>query len=61
MNAVKCLHCGTVIESTHRNDFKGCNCADDQKRVYVDGGKFYKKRCFGPESRYEEVTEARKD
>lgn len=41
-NAIKCNHCGDVIESTHRHDFKTCSCG----RVSVDGGKSYCRRCF---------------
>ena len=41
-NAIKCNHCGDVIESTHVHDFKWCSC----KTVAVDGGKLYPKRSF---------------
>jgi hypothetical protein len=41
-NAIKCNHCGDVIESTHVHDFKWCSCGT----VAVDGGKQYCKRCF---------------
>ena len=41
-NAIKCNHCGDVIESTHTHDFKWCSC----ETVAVDGGKSYCKRCF---------------
>ena len=32
MGAVKCLKCNTVLESTHRHDFKECVC-DNQTMV----------------------------
>ena len=41
-NAVRCLRCSDVIESTHRHDFKFCKCGN----VAVDGGKDYARRCF---------------
>lgn len=41
-NAIKCNHCGDVIESTHVHDYKECSCGT----VAVDGGKQYCKRCF---------------
>ena len=39
-NAVKCLKCGDVIESTHVHDFKTCSCG----AVFVDGGLEYLRR-----------------
>jgi hypothetical protein len=39
-NAVKCLKCGDVIESTHVHDFKACSCG----AVFVDGGLEYLRR-----------------
>lgn len=41
-NAIKCNHCGDVIESTYRHDFKQCSC----KTVFVDGGLDYKRVGF---------------
>jgi len=40
-NAVKCLKCGDIIESTHVHDFKACSCG----AVFVDGGLEYLRRC----------------
>jgi hypothetical protein len=53
-NAIKCIHCGDVIESTHVHDFKWCSC----ETVYVDGGKCYCRRGFknSPDD-YEELSE----
>lgn len=39
-NAVQCLSCNDVIESTHRHDFKYCSC----QNVFVDGGLSYIRR-----------------
>lgn len=59
-NAIKCNHCGDIIESTHVHDFKWCSC----KTVAVDGGRYYCKRSFknSPEdftdmSEWEDVEE----
>ena len=41
-NAIRCNHCGDVIESTYRHDFKACSCG----RVSVDGGHDYLRRCY---------------
>lgn len=39
-NAIKCNHCGDIIESKHRHDFKFCKC----ETVAVDGGLDYARR-----------------
>lgn len=46
-NAIRCNHCGDVIESVHRHDFRTCRCGC----VSVDGGHDYLRRCSanGPE------------
>ena len=36
-NRAKCLMCGDIIESKHRNDFRICSCGNLQ----VEGGKDY--------------------
>ena len=36
-NAARCNHCGDIIESRHRHDFKSCSCG----RIFVDGGHCY--------------------
>ena len=41
-NAIRCVHCGDVIESTHVHDFRWCSCG----AVAVDGGHEYLRRCF---------------
>ena len=57
-NAIKCNHCGDVIESTHVHDFKWCSCGT----VAVDGGKCYCKRTFknSPED-FTEMAEFEKE
>lgn len=40
MNAVKCLACGKVMESTYRHDFRSCNCPN---HTFVDGGLDYQR------------------
>lgn len=41
-NAIRCKHCGDVIESKTVHDFKWCSCGT----VYVDGGHDYLRRGF---------------
>ncbi len=41
-NAVRCLSCNDIIESSTRYDFKTCRCG----KVSVDGGQDYLKRSF---------------
>ena len=52
-NAIRCKHCGDVIESTHRHDFKECSC----ERVFVDGGLDYLRRGFVENDDYVELSE----
>ena len=40
-NVIRCNHCGDVIESVHRHDFRTCRCGC----VSVDGGHDYLRRC----------------
>lgn len=54
-NAIKCNHCGDIIESTHVHDFKECSC----KRVFVDGGHEYMRRGFKEKDDYTELSEYR--
>jgi uncharacterized OB-fold protein len=35
MSKVKCLECGTVLESKFRHDFQMCDCPNE---TFVDGG-----------------------
>ena len=41
-NAIRCNHCGDIIESTSVHDFRTCSCGC----VSVDGGHEYLRRCF---------------
>lgn len=43
-NKIQCKHCGVVIESESRHDFKFCICG----KVAIDGGHFYLKRSGNP-------------
>ena len=52
-NAIKCNHCGNIIESESTHDFKTCSCGC----VSVDGGHEYLKRCFQKEGDYTELSE----
>ena len=36
-NAIRCKHCGDIIESTYCHDFKFCSC----HHCAVDGGHDY--------------------
>ncbi len=42
-NAIRCKHCGDIIESKHHYDFKFCSC----QKCAVDGGLDYLRRCGG--------------
>lgn len=52
-NAIKCNHCGEIIESTYRHDFKTCSCG----RASVDGGHDYLRRCFIERGDYTDLSE----
>jgi hypothetical protein len=56
VNKIRCKHCGDVIESKYRHDFKKCSCG----LVGVDGGTAYLRRCFrhSPEKDFEELSES---
>ena len=41
-NAIKCKHCGDVIESKYCHNFVTCSCGS----CSVDGGHDYLRRCF---------------
>jgi len=63
-NAIRCNHCGDVIESTHRHNFVQCSCG----KVYVDGGTDYLRRGYTTSrddytdlSEYAEVGEKQDD
>jgi len=52
-NRIKCNHCGQIIESVTRHDFKTCKC----ESVSVDGGKDYLRRSFKEKGDYEDLSE----
>lgn len=54
-NALKCNHCGDIIESIHRHNFVACSCGC----CSVDGGLDYLRRCFksSPEEDYTDLSE----
>lgn len=53
-NAIRCKHCGDVIESKYTHDFVTCSCG----LVSVDGGHSYLKRSCptAPEIDYEDLS-----
>lgn len=53
-NAIKCKHCGDIIESTSRHHFAVCSCG----RCSVDGGHDYLRRGFmhSKEEDYQELS-----
>ena len=59
-NAIRCNHCGDVIESTYRHSYVQCSCG----KVAVDGGTDYLRRSYSGNrddytdlSEYEEIEE----
>ena len=38
MSKIKCLMCGTVLESTYRHDWRSCGCLN---QAFIDGGDAY--------------------
>lgn len=45
-NAAHCQSCNSVIRSTHRHDFRSCECG----RLSVDGGTWYLRRLFSTDA-----------
>lgn len=54
-NAIRCKHCGDIIESKNIHDWVQCSC----ETCFVDGGLDYLRRGFktSPEDDYEEISE----
>ena len=54
-NAIRCLKCATVIESTHVHHFVRCEC----KACFADGGLEYLRRGWSGEvhEAFEELSE----
>ena len=51
-NAIKCNHCGDIIESRYRHEFVTCSCG----KCSVDGGHDYLRRCFDDKDDYIEMS-----
>lgn len=52
-NAIRCNHCGDVIESTYRHDYVQCFCG----KVAVDGGRHYLRRTCAKSDDYTDLSE----
>lgn len=54
-NAIRCKHCGDIIESHYTHEFKHCSCG----MCAVDGGHDYLRRCYkhSPEEDFDELSE----
>lgn len=37
MSKIKCLLCGTILESLYNHDYKTCGCPNG---TFIDGGRF---------------------
>lgn len=55
-NAIRCKHCGDIIESIHVHDFKFCSCGS----CAVDGGHDNLRRSCktSPEDDYDDLSES---
>ncbi len=51
-NAIKCNHCGDIIESTDRHNYVECKCG----ACAVDGGHDYLRRSFREPGCYTELS-----
>ena len=51
-NAIKCNHCGDIIESRYRHEFVTCSCG----KCSVDGEHDYLRRCFDDKDDYIEMS-----
>ena len=56
-NAIKCLLCNDIVESTHRHDFQQCFCGN----VFVDGGYDYLRSGVRDPSAYLSLVETDND
>lgn len=59
-NAIKCKHCGNIIESKYRHDFVTCSCG----KVSIDGGLDYCRVTFtskNPEDDFIDLCEYEED
>ena len=51
-NAARCNHCGDIIESKSRHDYKKCSCG----RIAVDGGHDYLRRGYTSPEDFTELS-----
>lgn len=51
VDAIKCKHCGDIIYSRARHDFRSCSCG----KVVIDGGFDYKRILAEKSSDFEEL------
>jgi hypothetical protein len=62
LNAIKCRHCGTIVESTFRHDFRTHSCpkmkevSGKDAFIAADGGLAYARRIGNP-SDWEEASQ----
>jgi len=56
-NALQCLVCNDIIESTHVHDFKTCSCGN----LSVDGGLEYCKISYKENNSWINLTEYEED
>ena len=54
INRIKCVHCGEILVSNNRHDFKFCSC----KKVGIDGGRDYLRRVFDDKFDYFDLSES---
>lgn len=54
-NAIRCKHCGDIVESKSVHDFEQCSCG----ACFADGGLEYLRRGFktSPDDDYEDLSE----
>jgi hypothetical protein len=56
LNRVHCNHCNTTITSRHRHDFIGCDCIEEDKKIFIDGGLEDGRLLFGLNSDYDHLS-----
>lgn len=53
LNRIQCNHCGDILTSEYRHDFRNCSC----RKVFIDGGKDYLLRGYDYDFDYTEMSE----
>lgn len=51
-NSAKCLKCNTQAISSHRDDFRTCQCGG----IFVDGGKDYVRHGYSDPATYVDTS-----